>query len=94
MTTDYELRGALLRKLYEYRREGFVSIGADDFQDSAERDEARIAQQLVEYGLITYKAANDRSGGRAEITAQGVDVVEGHAKPDIAINISGSYWRP
>lgn len=88
--TDYELRGELLRKLYERRQEGFVSIGADGFQNSVERDEARIAQQLVEHGLITFKAANDRLGGRAQITAQGVDVVEGHAKPDIAINISGS----
>lgn len=88
--TDYELRGKLLRKLYEYRRQGAVSIGANGFQNSVERDEARIAQQLVEHGLITYNAANDRLGGRAEITAQGIDVVEGHAKPDIAINIDQS----
>ena len=88
--TDYELRGKLLGKLYGRRREGLISIGADGFQDSEAREEARIAQQLAEHGLILFKPANDHMGGRAQITAQGVDVIEGHAKSGIAINIDQS----
>ncbi|MHB8253856.1 MAG: hypothetical protein ACYDEV_09190 [Acidiferrobacter sp.] len=91
MVTDYERRWELLKKLYDLRKEqGLVSIGCNASQDRETKEDIRIATQLAEAGLISFKMVNRHIGGHATITAQGVDVVEGHAKPDIAINISGS----
>ena len=94
---DTDLRGLILKKYYEKRREGFFQWTSEDFTDVPETvdfdavDLFRICDQLAEHGLIDWKplrgGQGQTIGGAGKITAFGVDVIEGDAKPPISITI-------
>lgn len=78
---DNEMRGMLLAKYYERRREQYIDLQPSDFADAmTEKDILCLSQQLYEHGLIEWSSARGGSGellaGRGHITAPGVDVVE------------------
>jgi hypothetical protein len=90
--TDGELRGLVLRRFYDLRHETNVielpEVVSIDTTESPLRI-ANICKQLDQHGLIDWKPHEslDRSylGGMGEITAHGVDVVEGTASSPITI---------
>lgn len=96
--TDKELRGIVLNRFYERRRENdqsFIVLTEDDFDEGINRNEAiSICGQLAEKGLLSkWKQNMEGSGstyGTGKISAFGVDVVEGSATPPIAIKIDRS----
>ena len=92
---DSELRGLVLRGLYDERRRGTLHLSPDNpfLVESLTLDETlRICDQLVQHGLADGKLTRNLSTGygsydygMVKITAQGVDVVEGNSKSDIKI---------
>ena len=96
--TDNQLRGLVLQKYYNRRREGLFQWKSEDFQDVPEDfdgvDLFRVCDQLGEHNLIEWKSAQgprgETIGGFGRISAFGVDVVEGHAKPPISITLHQS----
>jgi len=96
--TDNQLRGVVLQKYYNRRREGFFQWKTEDFQDVREEFDAvdlfRVCDQLGEHNLIEWKSAQgpqgETIGGFGRISAFGVDVVEGHAKAPISITLDQS----
>ncbi len=93
--TDNQLRGIVLKKYYERRRERRFQWNDSDFDDldkNIEFDEVdlyRICDQLEEHGLINWKPIRlmgKTKGGLGEISAFGVDVVDKTENPPIAIN--------
>lgn len=98
---DSELRGIVLRKFYDRRREGtFVQLRPNDFDDVPERlewpDVYRACDQLREHGLIEWEPIHGPRHqvltGAGKITAHGADVIEGKATSSIAITVdSRSY---
>jgi hypothetical protein len=97
---DNELRGLILQKYYDRRREGWFQWKTDDFKDLPETvefdavDLFRVCDQLAEHGLIEWQRAAGRQdetiGGFGKISAFGVDVIEGHTKPPISISLDYS----
>lgn len=77
---DTEIRGILLRKYYERRRERHIQLAYDDFEGQlSDKDIVYVSDQLAEHGLIDWDPFNNRGelvGGFGHITAFGVDVVE------------------
>ncbi len=88
--TDNELRGKLLKELYENRREVWTQIGLNHLNDPGAQDDVRIAEQLHQHRLIEFKMLNRHLGGQACITAFGVNVIEGTARSPISISIHDS----
>jgi hypothetical protein len=93
---DNELRGIILRKYYERRRETRFQWKESDLQDidnNIEFDSVdlfRICDQLAEYNLIEWKPIvmqGKTQGGLGQITAFGVDVIEQSQEPPISINL-------
>ena len=94
---DNDLRGLILRKYYEKRRVGLTFLTDDDFKDLPQpldfdqNDLFRICDQLAEYGLLKWIPARgsmgETIGGRGQIIALGVDVIEGNAPSPVAITI-------
>jgi hypothetical protein len=92
---DNELRGIVLQKYYEKRRDGiFQWFECTDEESGASfsqvgEDLMRICDQLGEHGLIDWTPSQDGMGntvaGFGKISAFGVDVVEGTAKSPITI---------
>lgn len=97
---DNDLRGLVLQKYYEKRREDLFQWTDDDFKDLPEpwgfdaADLWRICDQLGEHGLTEWHPASDNNGrtigGIGKISAFGVDVIEGTTRPPIAITIDHS----
>ena len=90
---DYEIRGLLLQRYYERRREGIQALEPAEFGGKLDKDEINhVSVQLMEYGLIDGEKAESMDQGLQEvfgrITAQGVDVVEGTARAPISINLT------
>jgi hypothetical protein len=89
---DTEIRGLLLRKYYERRRNGLVGLTPDDFDGQLSQEEILwVSSQLGEHGLILWKSAESGRGpltGVGKISASGIDVVEGASQPPIAIHFS------
>lgn len=78
---DNEMRGMLLAKYYERRREQYIDLEPADLANAlTKKDILCVSQQLYEHGLIEWTAARGGVGeilaGRGHITASGVDVVE------------------
>jgi len=95
--TDTELRGIVLRKYYEKRREGFFAWCSEDFSDTKAEFNAddlfSICEQLGEHGLIEWKGIPQMGkiiGGHGKISARGVDVIEGNTFPPITITLDQS----
>lgn len=96
---DNEIRGLVLQKYYDKRRQGFFQWSKEDFADlppTVDIDSAdlfRACDQLAEHGLIEWKPLRGRGqtvGGVGKITAFGVDVIEGESKPPISITLDHS----
>ncbi|MGA8572592.1 MAG: hypothetical protein ACLP7A_03835 [Desulfobaccales bacterium] len=77
---DNELRGVILEKFYEKRRDRFFAPIPKDFDPPiASEDLYRISDQLGQHSLIKFDPINGMEGIIAvgRITAYGVDIVEG-----------------
>jgi hypothetical protein len=83
--TDSELRRVMLQKFYEARRQGYVQIPVDDTFDRETSFD--IVRQLAEHGLLNWKPliATDFRTAMAQITAEGIDVIEGNKPPPTSI---------
>lgn len=98
---DNELRGVVLQKFYDLRRRGpfqWAEIGEegndDAFFEKVGADLFRICDQLAEHGLIEWESLPDgrgRScGGHGQISADGIDIVEGNTRPPVSISFDNS----
>ena len=94
---DTELRGLILQKYYDRRREGYFQWSSDDFKDSTGFDATdlfRVCDQLGEHGLIDWKPLHGQGGtigGAGRISAFGVDVIEEGTQPPISITFDHSH---
>ena len=91
--TDNEIRGILLRKYYDRRREGMIGLEAADFDGRmSDIDIKHVSVQLMENGLIEGKKIEALSEGliavMAKITAMGIDVVEEKTASPISLTIN------
>ncbi len=97
---DNQLRGIVLQRAYERRKEGFFAWTNDDFKDLDPsidfdlQDLFRACEQLKEHGLLEFKSVPGIGGqildGRVKISAFGVDVIEGVAAPSLSISFDQS----
>jgi hypothetical protein len=102
MKTHAQLRGAVLKLLYEHRNtELMFAVGEGGFpipSDIDTHDWLRACEQLAEKGLIQWEPMYQNNGGRrhlwfadqVRINAAGVDVFEGTSTPPIAVHIDQS----
>jgi hypothetical protein len=94
---DSEVRGRVLRFLYENRREAFIAFGpiqrgCEIPSDIELKDWLRACQQLADYNLITWHPLEDHTGmgllgGVAAINGFGTDVIEGEVAAPIPIQV-------
>jgi hypothetical protein len=100
---DVELRGKLLKVFYDRRHnaQGWVPTSEMEFSGEEMIDRqmiGTIGRQLAEVGLIKWKPLVGAQEGfvvaMAQITALGVDVVEGSAQPPIGIALSPARTQP
>jgi len=98
---DGELRGVLLRALYERRRETnrvFPRDGAVEVQDPSvllvegipKKEQDRLLFHLIDVGLVDHIPIRSIAGPRllaVWISSSGIDVVEGNRPAPIAITI-------
>jgi len=99
---DNELRGVILQKYYDKRRDGFFQWTAEGFKDVPDTikfdavDLFRVCDQLGEHGLIEWQGLQDAKGqtvgGWGKISAFGVDLIEGHARSPISITLDQSQY--
>jgi hypothetical protein len=85
---DTELRGILLQKYYEHRRGRYFLPKPEEFDvPISEIDIIAVSSQLGEHGLLDWKELKTLNSiwGNGKISAFGIDVVEGAAKPDIKV---------
>jgi len=90
--TDNELRGVILTKFYERRREGNIIPKPEDFDPSIPPEDLyRICEQLGENNLLLWRSS-PTSGqpffGSGKISAYGVNVIENNAKSPIGITLT------
>ena len=93
---DTELRGLILQYYYERRREG-SSLPAPKPVDLGvevdEQDVLQVCDQLGEHNLLKWTASKSATAdsfgkiifGLGKINANGIDVIEGEATPDIKV---------
>ena len=94
---DAQIRGQLLTKFYQLRRnvEGWVPVN-DMLLTNANHDDhlaiSGVCQQLADAGLIKFKPFSGGQAflGTAQITGFGVDVVDGHKSSPIAVQFQNS----
>lgn len=97
---DSELRGLVLKFLYDNRRQDFIAFGriqeAVPIPDEIDiKDWLRACSQLADYNLIDWNPFEDHTGqgllgGVAKINGFGTDVVEGEARSPISLVIDQS----
>jgi RIP homotypic interaction motif len=94
--TDSEIRGQLLKALYRRRREGRLAIPRTAlFEGMDSHEVVRISKQLAdpEFRLISWADVGGIGSpeaipfGLIEITAKGIDVVEGTSRAPLTINL-------
>jgi hypothetical protein len=95
---DTDIRGLLLQRYYERRREGMISLESEaDFAGRITQEELlHVSSQLGEHGLIEWRAVESMVailGGAGKITAHGIDVVEGGRQSPIAIHFTDQSVR-
>jgi hypothetical protein len=93
--TDSEVRGIILRWLYDIRHSNNGMIDIPDGLGVMNVEPiilGNCAAQLDEQGLIKFRQYMGRGyrAGHGSITAFGVDVVEGNVRPPIAVTIDNS----
>jgi hypothetical protein len=87
---DADRRAVILQKLYAKRHaQSWVGLPLEAHTQEEQIIEFNICNQLHQSGLIEFKPMNPY-GGAAQISNLGVDVIEGNAKPPIAISIDRS----
>ena len=91
---DSEIRGLVLKRLYEVRHEEDFTAVPDDLKIPNQNMKVlgNIAKQLNEQGLIVFKQhmGQNYPSGYGHITASGIDVVEGTRHSPISITIDSS----
>ncbi len=96
---DIEMRGIILKKYYERRREGMIQLEPEDFDKAFTNPEiCHISKQLGAHGLVKWKSVGEigsgNIGGFGEITAFGIDIIEkGPEKSPIEIVIDSSQYN-
>lgn len=89
--TDGELRGVILQKFYDERHnKPYLDLRevCDIAPDETRTRIANICNHLSQHGLIEWRALgmiSDPAAGNGVITARGVDVIEGTARPAISV---------
>ena len=95
---EIELRGLMLEKYYQRRRERLIGLVPSDFDGQlSEHDILTIAGQLADHGLIHWRPGHGQggsAGGLGTITATGIDAVEGKAVAPLEIRFSQPGHRP
>jgi hypothetical protein len=90
--TDSQLRGLLLEKYYQRRKERLIGLVPSDFEGKLnERQIQNIAGQLADHGLIHWRPNRGHDGiggGMGAITPAGVDVVESKVAAPVDIHWS------
>jgi hypothetical protein len=90
--TDSQLRGLLLEKYYQRRKERLIGLVPSDFEGKLnERQIQNIAGQLADHGLIHWRPNRGHDGiggGMGAITPAGVDVVESKVAAPVDIDWS------
>jgi hypothetical protein len=90
--TDSQLRGLLLEKYYQRRKERLIGLVPSDFDGKLnERQIQNIAGQLADHGLIHWRPNRGHDGiggGMGAITPAGVDVVESKVAAPVDIHWS------
>ena len=77
--TDNEMRGVVLQKFYELRRQGNITPEPSDFDPPIPSEDLfHICEQLGDHGLLDWQPLRGLGvdSGMGRITALGVDVVE------------------
>jgi hypothetical protein len=96
VTKDSDRRAVLLQKFYDVRhvKDGRTRMPVDPSASQEERGIAyNICRQLAESGLIEWKGfLGPEVDGAGRITSQGIDVIEGNARPPIAITIDSRQY--
>ena len=92
---DSELRGIVLRRLYDERRRGKLHLSPQNpllVESLSLQETLRICKQLEQHGLVEAKLHSNMSTrvggydyGMVEITARGADVAEGTSLSEIKI---------
>lgn len=90
---DNELRGIVLKRFYEHRKESHIVLSEDDFENKySYSDLKRICKQLEEYNLINkwHPTSTGRGPtiGIGQLSALGADVIEGIEAPPVSITIN------
>ena len=92
-----ELRGLMLEKYYQRRKERLISLVPSDFDGKLSEHEIQsIAGQLADHGLIHWRPNPGLGGagsGMGTITAAGIDAVEGRASVPMDIRFSQDRSR-
>lgn len=90
--TDTELRGLVLRAFYERRMSRAPQSPETSWlsEETTSSELYRICKQLGEHGLINWSPFIS-DGGVGEITAHGIDVIEGQRQSDIAVQLVHNY---
>ncbi len=84
---DSELRGLVLRALYDRRKQNLVSF-KNLVPNVPDMEVSRILRQLEDSGLITWGFKDIGTGlGSGQITSYGTEIIEGEAAPPIAITM-------
>ena len=93
-----ELRGLMLEKYYQRRKERLIGLLPSDFDGKLSEHEIQsIAGQLADHGLIHWRPNPGLGGagsGMGTITAAGIDAVEGRAPAPLDIKFSQDRSRP
>jgi hypothetical protein len=93
--TDNELRGIVLQKFYERRREGTIIPEPNDFDPPVPTEDLfRICEQLGDHGLLDWKRQGYNGNpffGVGKISAYGVDIFENNEKPPIGVTFSPNF---
>ena len=89
---DNDLRGTVLQNFYDLRhKKSSLQLPDVAIPDADWRVTSNICMQLSDHGLIEWSPSNSIDetifGGLGRITAHGVDVIEGHSRPRIAITV-------
>jgi len=89
---DSELRGIVLKKFYQERGKDKYFPKVEDFPENDIDSIFRISSQLKEHGLLKVWKSVGRpaTNGFGEISADGVDVIEGTKETRLAISITNN----
>jgi hypothetical protein len=94
---ERDLRGLLLEKYYQRRKERLIGLLPSDFDSKLNENEIlNIAGQLADHGLIHWRPNRGQGGiggGMGTITPAGVAVVEGQVPAPIEIHLSQERAR-